>query len=84
MLSDKHKVREYVCKTIGDGYLIPLIGAYDSFDEIDFSNLPMSFVIKTNFGSGEGHLEIVKNKEKINIEQLKLKFNKAMRSSYKV
>ncbi|MBB1328167.1 glycosyltransferase [Pseudoalteromonas sp. SR43-7] len=82
-LSDKYFVRKTVEDIVGSEYLIPLLGVYNSFDEIEFDNLPDSFVIKTNFGSGEEHLEIVKNKAVINIAKLQWKFNKAMRSSYK-
>lgn len=82
-LSDKYEVRKHVKRLIGEEYLIPLIGVYDSFDEIDFSTLPDSFVIKTNFGSGDGHLEIVKNKAGIDALKLRLKFNRAMTSFYK-
>lgn len=34
---DKYEVREYIKEKLGEEYLIPLLGAYDSFDEIDFS-----------------------------------------------
>lgn len=37
---DKYEVRKYIEKTIGDEYLIPLLGVYNSFDEIDFDSLP--------------------------------------------
>ena len=82
-LSDKYLVRKFVEDAIGAEHLIPLLGAYNAFDEIDFALLPNSFVIKTNFGSGYEHLEIVKDKTEIDIDKLKVKFNKAMRSSYK-
>lgn len=82
-LSDKYFVRKFVEGSVGSEYLIPLLGVYNSFDEIDFATLPTSFVIKTNFGSGNEHLEIVKNKAEINVVKLQQKFNKAMRSSYR-
>ena len=36
-LADKYKVRKYIKGTIGEEYLIPLLGVYDSYDEIDFN-----------------------------------------------
>lgn len=50
-LSDKYAVRNWVEKKIGDEYLIPLIGVWKTADDIDFSSLPKSFVLKTNNGS---------------------------------
>lgn len=50
VLSDKYKVREWVKEVIGEEYLVPLIGAWDSFDEIDFSLLPSKYVLKMNNG----------------------------------
>ncbi len=51
-LADKYLVRDWIAKKIGKKYLIPLLGVYDSFDEIDFDKLPNQFVIKCNHGSG--------------------------------
>ena len=52
LLVDKIAVRKYVANTIGESYLIPLLGEYDNFDDIDFEKLPSEFVIKTNNSSG--------------------------------
>lgn len=51
-LADKYLVREWVKETIGEKYLIPLLGVWDSFDEIDFSKLPEAYVLQCNHGSG--------------------------------
>jgi len=50
-LTDKLLVRDWIKEKIGGEYLIPLLGVYDSFDEIDFDVLPNRFVLKTNHGS---------------------------------
>ena len=49
---DKYAVREYVSEIIGEQYLIPLLGVWNSFDEIDFNKLPNQFVLKCNHDSG--------------------------------
>ena len=51
-LSDKYAVRDWIKEKIGDTYLIPLIGIYESPDEIDYDALPNEFVMKCNHGSG--------------------------------
>lgn len=60
---DKYEVRKYIKEIIGEEYLIPLLGVYDSFEEIDFDNLPDEFVLKPNHTSGD--IFICKNKSKI-------------------
>ncbi len=47
-LSDKYLVRDWIKEKIGEEYLIPLLGVWDSFNDIDFDALPDSFVLKTN------------------------------------
>ena len=51
-LSDKFKVRDFVKTTIGEDYLIPLIGCYKTLDEIPLAQLPNKFIIKATHGSG--------------------------------
>lgn len=52
IVSDKYAVREYVAEKIGNEYLIPLLGVWDNFEEIDFDKLPEQFVLKCNHDSG--------------------------------
>ena len=39
-LVDKYAVRAWVKEKIGEEYLIPLLGVWDRFDQIDFDKLP--------------------------------------------
>lgn len=48
---DKYEVRKYVAEKIGEEYLIPVIGVYDSVAEVDFDSLPEKFVLKCTNGS---------------------------------
>lgn len=50
--ADKYAVRDYVAEKIGEQYLVPLYGVYDSIEEIDVSQLPEQFVLKPNHESG--------------------------------
>lgn len=67
LCADKLLVREYVEKTIGNQYLIPLIGSWDSADQIDFSQLPQRFTLKVNWGSG--YNIICKNKNELDMNE---------------
>jgi len=79
-LTDKYAVREWVEGKIGKDYLIPLIGVWDSFDNIDFDLLPKQFVLKTNHGTGTNL--IVKDKYKINMRRAKRMFDDRMKTDY--
>lgn len=52
LLVDKYEAKEIVRKRIGDDYIIPTLGVWNSFDEIDFNKLPDKFVLKTTHDSG--------------------------------
>lgn len=52
MMVDKYEAKKYVAKIIGDEYIIPTLGVYDSFEEIDFDQLPQQFVLKCTHNSG--------------------------------
>ncbi len=72
-LSDKYEVREWVAERIGQEYLVPLLGVWDTFDEIDFDALPDSFVLKTNNASATNI--IVNNKSDMNKKRMKQKLD---------
>ena len=75
-LADKYLVRDWIKEKIGERYLIPLLGVWDNFDEIEFDKLPDKFVLKCNHGSG--YNIIVTDKSKLNIEETRKKINKWM------
>lgn len=79
-LADKYLVRDWVKEKIGEEYLIPLLGVYDNFDEIDFDKLPNQFVIKCNHGSG--YNIIVKDKSTLDKNKAKEKITKWMNENY--
>lgn len=50
LLTDKVLVRNWVKEKIGSEYLKPVFQICNNFDEINFSELPDSFVVKCNHG----------------------------------
>lgn len=80
MLADKFAVREFVKKCGLEECLIPLIGKWDSVDEIDWEALPNQFVMKCNNGSGD--VVVCTDKEKLDKESTLLHFRKAFQSPY--
>lgn len=79
-LVDKYGVRKFIEDKIGSQYLIPLHEVYDSFDQIDFKQLPNQFVLKTTHDSGG--VVICKDKTKLDINAAKKKIEKSMANNY--
>ena len=77
---DKYEVKKYVADIIGEEYIIPTIGIYDKFEDIDFEKLPNQFVIKCTHDSGSAI--ICKDKQKFNIEECKKKIKKSLKTNY--
>lgn len=75
--ADKVGMREYVKEKIGENYLIPCLGVWDSPDAIDFDKLPEQFVLKVNWGSGQNI--IVKDKSQLDIAKTKRQLAKWMK-----
>ena len=71
--ADKFLVRDYIKEKIGEKFLIPIIGVYDTPEEIDFEHLPNRFVIKVNWGSGQNI--IVNDKSRLNVNEAKKYLN---------
>ena len=80
IVSDKLLVRDYVSKIIGDEYLIPILGSWKSFNEINFDELPNQFVLKCNHDSGG--LVICKDKKYFNYKLAKKKIEKSLKSNF--
>lgn len=58
---DKYEAKKYVANIIGDKYIIPTLGVWNRFNDIDFTELPDQFVLKTTHDSGG--VVIVKDKD---------------------
>lgn len=48
---DKYEAKKYVSEIIGEEYIIPTLGVYEKFEDIDFETLPNQFVIKCTHNS---------------------------------
>lgn len=79
-LADKYAVREWVKEKIGEEYLIPLLGVYDRFEDINFNTLPDRFVIKCNHGSG--YNIIVKDKKQLDLKRTQKQLNQWMHENF--
>ena len=78
--SDKYAVREYVEKCGYREILNELYGVWDSVDQIRWSELPNSFVLKCNHGCG--YNIICPDKKKLCIEETEKQLNEWMHEDY--
>lgn len=81
IMADKYRVRKYIADTIGEEYLIPLIGVWDSPDDIDFDSMPSQFVLKCNHNSGLG-MCICKDKSMLDIKNVKRELRKGLAEDF--
>lgn len=81
IMVDKVKAKEYAAKMLGEEYIIPTLGVWDSPDEIDFDSLPNQFVLKCNHNSGLG-MCICRDKENLDIEKVKFNLKRGMEENY--
>lgn len=79
-MADKYEVRDYIREKLGEEYLIPLLGVWDSVEDIDFSSLPKQFVLKCTHDSAS--VVICKDKETFDQEAAKRKLDKALKTNY--
>ena len=77
---DKYEAKKYVADIIGEEYIIPTLGVWDHFDEIDFEQLPEQFVLKCTHDSGS--IAICKDKATFDKKTAKKKLERGLRYNY--
>ena len=77
---DKYEAKKYVADVIGEEYIIPTLGIWDCFDEIDFDQLPEQFVLKCTHDSGS--VVICKDKKILNRKLARQKLEHGLRYNY--
>ena len=81
IMVDKYEAKKYVADIIGEEYIIPTLGVWDSVDEIDFDKLPEKFALKCTHNSGKG-MYICKDKSKMNKEAVKEGLRSGLKQNY--
>ncbi len=78
--ADKYMVREHISDLLGRRYLSKIYGTFNNFDEINFDNLPESFVIKCTHDSGG--VVICSDKSSFSIEEARDKINRNLKKNF--
>lgn len=81
MMVDKYEVRNYIGRELGEKYLIPLLGVWNTPEDINFEMLPNQFVLKCNHNSGLG-MCICTDKSKLNIKKVIAELKKGLAQDY--
>lgn len=77
---DKVAVKKYVADIIGEEYIIPTLGVYSKFEDIDFDELPDKFVLKCTHDSGG--LVVCRDKNQLDKNAAKEKIEKSLKRNY--
>lgn len=80
LLADKYRVKEFISEHIGSQYVVPTLGVWHSFDEIEWDKLPNSFVLKCNHASAANLF--CEDKGFIDKNDAERKFKRWMRNYY--
>ena len=79
-MADKLAMRDFVEKKAGAGHSVPVLGVWDCFDEIDFSSLPDTFVLKCNNDSG--HYVICRDKRTMDMKAARKTITEGLKTNY--
>ena len=78
---DKYAVKDYVARIIGNEYIIPTLGVWNSPEEIDWDVLPNRFVLKTTHGGGSSGVIICNDKKSLNKKTVMDRLRVSMRQN---
>ena len=79
-LVDKHEAKHVIGNLIGNEYIIPTLGVWNRFDDIDFSKLPNQFVLKCTHDSAS--VVLCKDKSSFQTSVAREKLTKALKTDY--
>ena len=78
-LVDKYEVKNYIAEKIGEEYVIPTLGVWERFEDIDFDRLPNQFVLKCTHDSGS--VVLCRDKVTFDMEAARRKITRKLNSN---
>lgn len=81
LMVDKFEAKRIATRILGKEYVISTIGVWDKFDDIDFSLLPDSFVLKSTNGGGGGGVVICRDKNVFDKSSAAKRLNSSLKTS---
>lgn len=70
---DKYAAKQFISDIVGSEYIVPTLGVWGQFEDIDFSALPSQFVLKCTHDSGS--IVVCNDKNKLNMDEIKKHFH---------
>lgn len=80
MMVDKYEVKQYIARKIGNQYVIPMLGCWERFEDIDFASLPKQFVLKCTHDSGG--LIVCRDKNQLDMESVRHRLEACLKRDY--
>lgn len=77
---DKVDAKNYVASVIGDKYIIPTLGVWNRFDDINFDVLPNGYILKCAHDSSKG--VVVKDHKDIDIASIRKRMEHFLGQNY--
>lgn len=77
---DKYEAKKWIAERVGETYIIPTLGVWNHFDEIDFDKLPNQFVLKCTHDSGG--LVICRDKSKLDKDAARNKIETCLKHNF--
>lgn len=77
---DKALAKDYVASRLSKDLIVPTLGVWDTFDEIDFDSLPDQFVLKCTHDSGG--IVICRDKKTLDMAMAKAKLEHCLKQEY--
>ena len=78
---DKYEAKKVAEEILGKEYVIPTLGVWDRFEDIDFSTLPDRFVLKTTNGGGGSGVVICRDKKNLDKASAAERLNASLEAS---
>jgi hypothetical protein len=77
---DKYEAKKFIAEHIGEDHIVPTLGVWESFEEIDFDALPNQFVLKCTHDSGG--LVVCYDKTQLDKQSAKNKIEQSLKHNY--
>lgn len=77
---DKYEAKKLIADIVGNEFLIPTLGIWNKWDEIDFSKLPKQFVLKATHDSSG--VVIVKDKDTLDWTAAREKIENSLKHNF--
>ena len=78
---DKYEAKKIAERILGKEYVIPTLGVWNRFEDIDFGKLPDRFVLKSTNGGGGGGVVICRDKKHLDKTSVAERLNTSLKTS---